>query len=65
MKILARLDKVERKTYKNKYRSVRNPMEHVMKNAQNKSTDVDIIDMESHGIKTVCLVKSNNFSTRG
>ena len=50
MKILARLDKVERKTYENKYRSGRNPMEHVMRNTQNKFTDVDIIAMESHEV---------------
>ena len=50
MKILARLDKVERKTYENKYRSGRNPMECVMRHAQNKFTDVDIIAMESHEV---------------
>ena len=50
MKILARLDKIERKTYENKYRSGRNPMDHVMRNTQNKFTDVDIIAMESHEV---------------
>ena len=50
MKVLARLDKVERKTYENKYRSGRNPMERVMRNTQNKFTDVDIIAMESHEV---------------
>ena len=50
MKVLARLDKVERKTYENKYRSGRNPMERVMRHAQNKFTDVDIIAMESHEV---------------
>ena len=50
MKALARLDKVERKTYENKYRSGRNPMERVITNTQNKFTDVDIIAMESHEV---------------
>jgi len=47
MKALARLEKVERKTYENKYGSGRNPMDDAMRNAQNKFIDVDIIAMES------------------
>ena len=66
MKVLARLDKVERKTYENKYRSGRNPIEHVMSNSHLnfQNADVDNKAMDSHISKTICLVKSNNFSDR-